>query len=774
MSYLQQQIASLLRSAVIQAETEPYYEVLQYITLDGTQYFNTGYYGNTINTSADFRISVDSFDSNSGICGSRNDTTATESSMCILFLKGPVTTSTGTHQNSLRLDWVSGDGTTFTSSLTLGGETTVTCTSNKAVINGTSYTSTGTRNYDQNNPFYIGTVCSGSGTAFTPGLNGKIYVFKIFESGVLVHDYVPVLDFQMRPCLYDKVDKTFLYAKKVSDGTTTYDLGFKRWNKYDVDYIASSGTQYIDTGYAFADNFSWELDFADLIGTSSTLFGGRTSSARTALLYNNLDTVLSGEITCPIAGLNGSQTPFRLGLYSNSGRHKVKMSVASNKASVWVDDTTLYDNQSFTGTYISGTTQALFGDNFGGTTGVSELATAKVYGLTMWQGTKIVRDLKPSVRTYNDGTNVVTKAFMYDEVYNKAYDNAGTGSFKAYIQPRREVYNLAMHDTMDINGFYLAEDGTKTVSSDGTSCYTEAIQVKEGDIIEWTVTAEAVAANKRIHGYTTDADITTGQKGSWVEMLAKIVFSTTSDTTQTARFTVPSGINYIRMSHANVRESKDSIVRIRTYEVGKAIKYPANNGFTLDAPNSSNFILDLLTRATTSGSYYILDTRYQTGSNSEDEFGIGGSSTGATVNWKCEAESNLVKTNGTNWNRTSQNYTYSQMLVGYKDGNTFKRTAVFYDFNNQKISDIEVVTATRDIANNTKPLTILHTTSSNWLQNGAEIYYFKYLQDGNDVWYDCIPVRNATVTSSLLLFDKVHNTSLPNTGSGTPTFVALD
>ena len=74
---------------------------------------------------------------------------------------------------------------------------------------------------------------------------GDIQQAKIWDNDVLIRDYVPKLDIQLRPCLYDKVSKTFLYAKSSSGGTTTYDLSFKRWNKYDVDYIENTGTAYI-------------------------------------------------------------------------------------------------------------------------------------------------------------------------------------------------------------------------------------------------------------------------------------------------------------------------------------------------------------------------------------------------------------------------------------------------------------------------------------------------------------------------------------------------
>lgn len=39
----------------------------------------------------------------------------------------------------------------------------------------------------------------------------RIYSCKIYESGVLVRDYIPVIDSSNRPCLYDKVEDKFYY-----------------------------------------------------------------------------------------------------------------------------------------------------------------------------------------------------------------------------------------------------------------------------------------------------------------------------------------------------------------------------------------------------------------------------------------------------------------------------------------------------------------------------------------------------------------------------------
>ena len=208
-------------------------------------------------------------------------------------------------------------------------------------------------------------------------------------------------------------------------------------NKYKcaLEYLESTGTQWIDTGYAFEDDFSWEIDF-DGIASNKTVFGGRTSSTRTALLYQLPESV-GGVTACPISTFNGQTTPFKLADLS-TGRHCVRMSVNSNKASVWVDGVKKFDRYSFNGSYISGTTQVIFADNFGGGN-IQEHTSSKVYGLKMWQSVDLVRDFIPVL----DLNNIPC---MYDKVSGELFYNQGTGEF-LYEEKATEIdYQNALRE----------------------------------------------------------------------------------------------------------------------------------------------------------------------------------------------------------------------------------------------------------------------------------------------------------------------------------------
>lgn len=75
---------------------------------------------------------------------------------------------------------------------------------------------------------------------------GKIYYAKIWNKGELVREFIPVLDLDGVPCMYDKVSGEFFY----NNGTGTFLYGEIHKHKYkmEIEYLEGTGTQWIDTG----------------------------------------------------------------------------------------------------------------------------------------------------------------------------------------------------------------------------------------------------------------------------------------------------------------------------------------------------------------------------------------------------------------------------------------------------------------------------------------------------------------------------------------------
>ena len=93
--------------------------------------------------------------------------------------------------------------------------------------------------------------------------------------------------------------------------------------------------------------------------------------------------------------------------------------------------------------------------------------------------------------------------------------------------------------TKDTTGKYIGKDGS--IGNDSYSCYSGLIPVKEGESYTYSGVCNigaATANNKRIHGYVN---------GIWNQQITVITIK--ENTPFYATFTIPTGINGIRISH---------------------------------------------------------------------------------------------------------------------------------------------------------------------------------------------------------------------------------
>ena len=759
MTFLCNMIQNLIQASKKSAEYEPYYEVLQSIILNGTQYFPSGIYTKDgLTFSGVFSVSSSSTAS-SVIFGGRQQTVYSSPiafsgyELRRIFSDGKVQVINGTQSpQSFNVNFAFDTEYQFS----MGGTKLTLNNTDFTITQGTSIASANSRE------IYIG-ACNADGSA-TVGLNGSIGCMKIGDNGVLVVDYIPVLDSQMRPCLYDRVSKTFIYAKKISDGTdATSTLTYQRWNKFDVDYIENTGTAYIP--------------FADI-----------TPSATMGMNIEYAYTVLSSSEPAGVIGTYNGDTQRKDTFFvSTSSGYTLKASNSTCGVMVFHRGGNVGTSSSSSASYIepekdvwyTATVNWLGDSKITWTNGTDELETnvganavvtnqlrlfsrcnssnstynnckSRVRKLQFSDGSNIIRSYKPTV-WHNSSTTAI--ATLYDEVYNKMC--TPTGSLKAYITTETTAYKLS--DGVQNDDYYLNEQGVKTASADHTSCYSNAFPVKQGDIVEWTVTAEAVSANKRIHGYTTNADIEAGTTGYWVSMLAKIVFSTTSDTTQTVRFTVPSGINYIRVSHANVRESVCDIKITRTYEVGSncfvspatASQQVTNNYFNSGLYGNENWNVKLIafTSPNVAGQLFgnfisssannnlTINSGTATGTGTISRFDGQSMSQDKIINLGANSKSLLQMNKIGAWQDSTQ-------VVAWDNPNSFTTTGTCY---------------------------IGGTNGSATVRPNGCCYLL--IEENQTPIAEYIPVKNATVTTEYGLYDRVSGTL--NTGIGTITFNAL-
>lgn len=70
-------------------------------------------------------------------------------------------------------------------------------------------------------PLYIFAKTLNNSTSIDHYSNYKLYYFKIYENNVLVRNYMPALDENNIPCLYETISKTYLYNS--GSGSFTYE-----------------------------------------------------------------------------------------------------------------------------------------------------------------------------------------------------------------------------------------------------------------------------------------------------------------------------------------------------------------------------------------------------------------------------------------------------------------------------------------------------------------------------------------------------------------------
>lgn len=225
----------------------------------------------------------------------------------------------------------------------------------------------------------------------------------------------------------------------ITDGDTDYikDIGMYVGFK-EVQYLETSGTQYIDTGFVPNQDTKVELDGS--IDGYGIFFGVRTD----ALV--GVSTIQATSTGYWAMGYNTSADTFGT---RDANRH------------LWVKDKNkqymdgvLKNNYTYANFTAMGTAY-LFGYNNNGTPGRVVNGVVKVYSCKIYDNETLVRDLIPVV------DDTLTPC-LYDKVSQQMYYNAGTGSFVAgpdvyqelqYIQGTCNVQyiNTGIAPTTDMN-----------------------------------------------------------------------------------------------------------------------------------------------------------------------------------------------------------------------------------------------------------------------------------------------------------------------------------
>jgi hypothetical protein len=243
-----------------------------------------------------------------------------------------------------------------------------------------------------------------------------------------------------------------------------------------VEFIQSSGSQYIDTGFYPSNNARLVLDFENNTHGSGWrgIYGARegTNNARSfSLFMSSADRFYS----------NTGNTVYTWGATpSIFGRHMVDH--VGN--TVTIDGVShSHSNITFTNTI---STLVLFGTKDNGSVG--NLSDIKIFSCKIYDNGNLVRDFIPC-------KNAEGVAGLYDTVDDKFYGNAGSGVFavgqdvEMSATPRNALEIYAIMDNVLPDGYKLVE----FIQSSGTQYIDTGVQLVSGlsAVIDYQATSTA-------------------------------------------------------------------------------------------------------------------------------------------------------------------------------------------------------------------------------------------------------------------------------------------
>ena len=753
--YLKTQIQNLIQCSKAQEGQEPYYEVLEYIQFDGTQYYNLGF-KSQLGTGYEMGIQFDDLGSaGCGVCGSRDNSSASENN--IGSFVGSSTSVVSDYNNS-----------SYTGSRYTVPKTDLSTSNWYDVYNyqtrrgiklngaevGTPNTTTATTAFTTVNDFYLGGY---NGFNLAP-FKGKIRYFKSVSPAL---DLIPVLDSQLRPCFYDKISKTFYYHTNSTGSTTP---AYKRWNKFDVDYIENTGTAYIP--------------FADI--TPSATMGMNIEYAYT--------TLSSAEPAGVIGTYNGDTQRKDTFFVSTSSGYTQKATNSSCGVMVFHRGGNVGTSTATHPTYIepdkdvwytatvnwlgdgkinwSSPTDELESDVGANAVKTNELrlfsrcnsgnntynnCKSRVRKLQFSDGANIIRSYKPVVWHNSDTTAIAT---LYDEVYNKM--ETPNGSLKAYIIPDKELFTQAGAEYDK----YLNNNGV--VETLEGFAVTDKIPVTPNSIIK--LTTGIYYAGSSATGVTNWRFSVYNSSNQQITQYV-IAQSKNSNEAETETKTIASNASYIRVSYryekpqtepnATLDLSTLSVKDITTYEVG------SNCSATPTAVLGTSNCFD-------TGIYGNQDMQVKLisylPSNTQATGQLFGSYDGT------EATSKNYTINSTHTSGTAAPIRFNGKVITtpIKKGNTKvsivdNKLGIWVDNTLHGSWDNP-----SDFTTTTTLLILKCNNSSNVRENGC---CYLLLEENLVPIAEYIPVKNATVTTEYGLYDRVSGTL--NTGVGTITFNAL-
>ena len=358
----------------------------------------------------------------------------------------------------------------------------------KDETDGIEDTQTGSYDTTQESPT-VPIYLLGNAASQYVNVNTDVYIARIKENGVTVMDYVPARQ-STTAGFYDKASGTFKTA--LTPGNLVADGDTVPTPDTPMDIVCNNGVLKLSPNLMKVDSNTVKLGY--YISAST---GAETANDANFLI----DTYI------PIKPDTS---------YVAYGRRKTDNILSAWNRIAWYDSNKTYiDTSPYTqntiglGTSPSNAAYARFSSD-----PITDVLT--------------MSDVESFNWTFREGTQEYTGFIPYGDIIVE-------GTPETITITGKNLYDVSK----DTDGKYIDENGN--IDDENRSCYSDLIPVKPGESYTYSGICKSTSGtynNKRIHGYVD---------GVWNQQIKMIVISINQPFSDT--FTIPAGINGIRISH---------------------------------------------------------------------------------------------------------------------------------------------------------------------------------------------------------------------------------
>ena len=253
----------------------------------------------------------------------------------------------------------------------------------------------------------------GSFNATNGAYKGRIFRAQITQGDELIHDYVPCLDDNNKPCMFDLITQETLYNQGTGEDFD-YCIEHKLPNNFiKLKYLENTDKQYIKTGYIPTNTTGLYLEGYNTVVADTAAMGMQNTTGNDRVWIGGVMSATYGArygwgaITTP--GGNGSVRFIQTLNWLNNKKSIIDCPAFAQKVNT-------LSNLSFTPSKDI----AIFGYNQNGKVNSWK---GRVYRAKISEGDTIVRDFIPA---WDD---LKQRPCLYDLVENKPYYNDGEGEF---------------------------------------------------------------------------------------------------------------------------------------------------------------------------------------------------------------------------------------------------------------------------------------------------------------------------------------------------------